>query len=81
MTVSRTSDGRLPRFWDLKPHPAPPGDRHVPPRCEDEAAWRSKLQLTEILPSGFGEVLDSLRAFTDPILTGSATDTATWVPV
>lgn len=45
------------------------------------AAWRSKLLLTGILPSSFGEVLDSLRAFTDPILTGAAVDTARWDPV
>lgn len=44
------------------------------------AAWRSKLDLTETLPLDFGEALDSLRAFADPILTGSATDTATWDP-
>lgn len=45
------------------------------------AAWRSKLELTETLPLDFAEALDSLRAFADPILTGSATDTATWDPV
>ena len=45
------------------------------------AAWRSKLELTETLPLDFAEALDSLRAFADPILTGSATGTATWDPV
>jgi Nucleotidyl transferase AbiEii toxin, Type IV TA system len=45
------------------------------------AAWRSKLQLTETLPPGFGEVLDSLRAFADPILTGSVPGAAAWDPV
>ncbi len=45
------------------------------------AVWRSKLELTETLPRDFAEALDSLRAFADPILTGSATDTATWDPV
>jgi predicted nucleotidyltransferase component of viral defense system len=45
------------------------------------AAWRSKLELTKILPLDFAEALDSLRAFADPILTGAATDTATWDPV
>lgn len=44
------------------------------------AAWRSKLQLTETLPADFGEALESLRTFADPILTGSAADTATWDP-
>jgi hypothetical protein len=44
------------------------------------AAWCSKLQLTEILPAGFREVLESLRAFADPILTGPAADAATWDP-
>jgi Nucleotidyl transferase AbiEii toxin, Type IV TA system len=42
------------------------------------AAWRSKLELMETLPLEFADVLDSLRAFADPILTGSAADTATW---
>jgi Nucleotidyl transferase AbiEii toxin, Type IV TA system len=45
------------------------------------AAWRSKLELTETLPRDFAEALDSLRAFADLILTGSATDTATWDPI
>jgi predicted nucleotidyltransferase component of viral defense system len=44
------------------------------------AAWRSKLLLTDILPSSFGEVLESLQAFADPILTGTAVDAATWDP-
>jgi len=44
------------------------------------AAWRSKLLLTDVLPSSFAEVLDSLRAFADPILTGAAADTASWDP-
>jgi len=36
--------------------------------------------LTDILPSSFGEVLESLQAFADPILTGTAVDAATWDP-
>jgi hypothetical protein len=44
------------------------------------AAWRSKLQLTETVPANFGEALDSLRAFANPILTSSAADTADWDP-
>jgi predicted nucleotidyltransferase component of viral defense system len=44
------------------------------------ALWRSKLQLTEILPGNFGDALDSLRAFANPILTGSVADSATWDP-
>jgi hypothetical protein len=44
------------------------------------AAWRNKLQLTETLPLDFGEALDSLRGFADPILTRSAADTTGWDP-
>jgi Nucleotidyl transferase AbiEii toxin, Type IV TA system len=44
-------------------------------------AWRNKLELTETLPLDFGEALDSLRAFANPILTSSASDTANWDPV
>ncbi len=44
------------------------------------ATWRAKLQLTETLPADFGEALEVLRAFADPILTGAATDSATWNP-
>lgn len=44
------------------------------------AAWRSKLRLTDILPPGFVEVLDSLRAFANPIITRSAANTASWDP-
>lgn len=45
------------------------------------AAWRSKLQLTGVVPANLGEALDSLRAFANPILTSSAADTADWDPV
>jgi Nucleotidyl transferase AbiEii toxin, Type IV TA system len=45
------------------------------------AAWRSKLQLTTTLPTEFAEVLESLRRFAEPILTGSVADPATWDPV
>jgi hypothetical protein len=44
------------------------------------ALWRSKLQLTGTLPGDFGEALDLLRAFANPILTGSAADSASWDP-
>lgn len=45
------------------------------------AAWRRKLQLTETLPEQFGHTLESLRAFANPIVTGSVTDPTTWDPV
>jgi hypothetical protein len=45
------------------------------------AAWRRKLQLTETLPEQFGHTLESLKAFANPIITGSVTDLATWDPV
>jgi hypothetical protein len=45
------------------------------------AAWRRKLQLTQTLPEQFDHTLESLRAFANPIITGSATDQATWDPV
>ena len=43
------------------------------------ALWRSK-QLTGTLPADFGEALELLRAFANPILTGSAADSASWDP-
>jgi Nucleotidyl transferase AbiEii toxin, Type IV TA system len=42
------------------------------------APWRAKIQLTEILPTDFREVLEALRAFADPVLAGAVTDSATW---
>jgi hypothetical protein len=45
------------------------------------SSWRRKLQLTETLPDSFDHALDSLRAFANPILTGTATDLATWDPI
>ncbi len=42
--------------------------------------WRGKLRLTETLPADFGDTLNSLRAFANPILTGSAADSASWDP-
>jgi Nucleotidyl transferase AbiEii toxin, Type IV TA system len=45
------------------------------------ASWRRKLQLTETLPEHFDHALESLKAFADPIITGSITDSATWDPV
>lgn len=44
------------------------------------APWRAKLQLTGLLPADFADALDALRAFANPVLTGSAADTATWNP-
>lgn len=43
-------------------------------------AWRRKLQLTESLPEDFGEVLESLRAFANPVLSRSAASSALWDP-
>jgi hypothetical protein len=43
-------------------------------------AWRSKLQLTEILPDDFDRTLESLKTFANPIITGSVNDLATWAP-
>lgn len=42
--------------------------------------WLRRLQLTDVLPADFSDALDSLRAFANPILTGSATDSASWDP-
>lgn len=44
------------------------------------AAWRKKLQLAETLPANFADVLASLRAFADPVLTGPAAGSGTWDP-
>lgn len=44
------------------------------------APWRRKLQLTESLPANFGDALAALETFAQPILTGSAADSATWDP-
>jgi predicted nucleotidyltransferase component of viral defense system len=44
------------------------------------APWRAKLQLTGTLPADFGDTLDSLRAFANPILTGSGADSTSWDP-
>jgi hypothetical protein len=45
------------------------------------AGWRRKLQLTAMVPEEFENVLASLRAFANPILTGAIDDPATWNPV
>jgi hypothetical protein len=42
--------------------------------------WRRKLQLTESLPANFGDALAALETFAQPILTGSAADSASWDP-
>jgi len=44
------------------------------------ASWRRKLQLTGTLPADFGHALESLKAFANPLITGSVTDQATWDP-
>lgn len=44
------------------------------------APWRAKLQLAGLLPADFGDVLESLREFANPVLTGSVEDAATWSP-
>jgi hypothetical protein len=44
------------------------------------APWRAKLQLTGLLPANFGDALDALRAFANPILSGSVADSAEWDP-
>jgi hypothetical protein len=44
------------------------------------AAWRRKLQLTGTLPEDFGHALESLKAFANPVITGSVNDQAAWDP-
>jgi Nucleotidyl transferase AbiEii toxin, Type IV TA system len=44
------------------------------------ASWRRKLQLTETFPEDFDRTLESLRAFANPVITGSVNDLATWDP-
>lgn len=44
------------------------------------AAWRRRLQLTDSLPANFGEALDALETFAEPILSGSVGDSASWDP-
>lgn len=44
------------------------------------ASWRRKLQLTETLPEDFGHALESLKAFANPVITGSVTGLANWDP-
>lgn len=45
------------------------------------AAWRRKLQLTDSLPEDFGDALDALRRFAEPILSGFVDDSESWDPV
>jgi hypothetical protein len=40
------------------------------------ASWRRKLQLTETLPDEFDRTLESLKAFANPVITGSVNDLA-----
>jgi hypothetical protein len=44
------------------------------------ASWRRKLQLTKTLPEQFGQALESLKDFANPVISGSAADQATWDP-
>jgi predicted nucleotidyltransferase component of viral defense system len=44
------------------------------------AAWRRKLQLTASLPTHFGDALGALETFANPVLDGSADDSAFWDP-
>jgi hypothetical protein len=44
------------------------------------ASWRRKLQLTGTLPEDFGRALESLKAFANPVITGSVNDQAAWDP-
>jgi len=45
------------------------------------AAWRARLQLTDVLPDSFADVLAAVIVFADPVLADAVTDTATWNPV
>jgi len=45
------------------------------------AAWRIRLQLADLLPGSFSDVLAAVIAFADPILVGTVADTAIWSPV
>jgi len=42
------------------------------------APWRAKMQLAELLPADFGDALQALHAFANPVLAGSVADTAIW---
>jgi Nucleotidyl transferase AbiEii toxin, Type IV TA system len=44
------------------------------------ATWRRKLQLTETLPEDFDRTLESLKAFANPVISGSVNDLAIWDP-
>lgn len=44
------------------------------------AAWRRKLQLMESLPANFADAIGALETFAQPILDGSAADSASWDP-
>ena len=44
------------------------------------ASWRRKLQLTKTLPEQFGQALESLKDFANPVISGSTADQATWDP-
>jgi len=42
------------------------------------APWRAKVHLAELLPADFGEALQALHTFANPVLAGSVADTAIW---
>lgn len=47
---------------------------------EKWGAWRRRLELADSLPASFGDALGALELFAEPILTGSADDSASWDP-
>jgi hypothetical protein len=47
---------------------------------EKWGTWRRRLELADSLPASFGDALDVLELFADPILTGSVDDSASWDP-
>jgi hypothetical protein len=44
------------------------------------AAWRSRIQLTDVTPEDFSDALESLREFANPILNNVVTDEVVWDP-
>jgi len=44
------------------------------------AAWRTRLQLVDLLPGSFADVLTAVIAFAEPILVGTVVASATWSP-
>lgn len=44
------------------------------------SSWRQKMQLTEVIPEDFGQALESLQGFANPLIGESVEDDATWEP-